>query len=215
MGVTERRQREFERREREILDAALPLLDTDKWQSVTVERIAEQAEIGKGTIYKHFDSKDEIYCRLALDFDTMLLDNLRAIDPDLEVVGRLREVIRVIFQTHREHAAYHRIVEYCNREDFRRRIAGRIADRFDAVEAELTKIYSGVMQDGVDQGLFPRMPIPRLRRGPRAAVNGAIQRLWQGSLHGREVDDYLRDVSDFIIAGLLRQGSSDVRTREG
>jgi AcrR family transcriptional regulator len=207
MGITERKQRDFERRERDILDAALPLLDTDDWQSVTVERIAEQAEIGKGTIYKHFDSKDEIYCRLALDFDTILLDNLRAIDPDLEVVERLRATIRVIFQTHREHAAYHRIVEYCNREDFRRRIAGRIADRFAAVEAELTKIYSGVMKDGVDQGLFPHMPIPRLRRGPRAAVNGAIQRLWHGSLHAREVDEYLHDVTEFIIAGLLNRGA--------
>lgn len=208
MGITERKQREFERRERDILDAALPLLDTDDWQSVTVERIAERAEIGKGTIYKHFGSKDEIYCRLALDFDTTLLDNLRAIDPNLEVVERLREIIRVIFQTHREHAAYHRIVEYCNREDFRRRIAGSIADRFAAVEAELTKIYSGVMKDGVDQGLFPHMPIPRLRRGPRAAVNGAIQRLWQGTLRAQEVDEYLHDVTEFIIAGLLNRGSA-------
>jgi AcrR family transcriptional regulator len=204
MGVAERKQREFERREREILDAALPLLDRDDWQSVTVERIAEQAEIGKGTIYKHFASKDEIYCQLALDFDTLLLENLRAIDPRLHVIERLREIIRVIFQTHREHATYHRIVEYCNREDFRRRIAGRIAEQFATVEAELTKIYSSVMQEGVDAGLFPPMPIPRLRRGPRAAVDGAIQKLWQRALQGPEADEYLEDVTNFIIAGLLQ-----------
>lgn len=33
------------------------------WQTVTIEQIAERAEIGKGTIYKHFKTKDEILYR--------------------------------------------------------------------------------------------------------------------------------------------------------
>ena len=44
MGIQERRQREFARREREILDAALTLFDSDDWLSVTVEQIANAAD---------------------------------------------------------------------------------------------------------------------------------------------------------------------------
>ena len=63
MGISERREREFQRREGEILDAALELFSADDWQSVTIDQIARRAEIGKGTVYLHFASKDEIYAR--------------------------------------------------------------------------------------------------------------------------------------------------------
>src|SRR4051812_11157804 len=80
MGVQERKAREFNRREQEILAAALQLFRRDEWQTVTVEQIAQQAEIGKGTVYKHFASKDEIYARLALRFHRGILDATRRVD---------------------------------------------------------------------------------------------------------------------------------------
>ena len=72
MVSTERKIREFERREQEILSAALELFAGERWESVTVTQIAKQAGIGKGTVYKHFASKDEIYARLALDLNAVV-----------------------------------------------------------------------------------------------------------------------------------------------
>ena len=91
MGIAERKERELKRRERDILEAALRLFDRDDWQLVTVERIAQEAEVGKGTVYLHFSSKEDICGRLALDFATPLLGRLRAIDPGLPVARRLAE----------------------------------------------------------------------------------------------------------------------------
>ena len=53
MGVKERKAREFQRREADILDAAYHLLTTMEPMQMTMEMVAEQAEIGRGTIYKH------------------------------------------------------------------------------------------------------------------------------------------------------------------
>ena len=50
MGVAERKERDFRRREEDILAAALRLFDRDNWQDVTIEQIAQEAEIGKGTL---------------------------------------------------------------------------------------------------------------------------------------------------------------------
>ena len=58
MSIHDRKAREFQRREEDILKAALALSNRDDWQAVTIEQIAQKAEIGKGTVYKHFPSKD-------------------------------------------------------------------------------------------------------------------------------------------------------------
>ena len=60
MQKESRKVREFRRREQEILDSALRLFLEQGEDSVTVEMIADEVGIGKGTIYKHFKSKDEL-----------------------------------------------------------------------------------------------------------------------------------------------------------
>lgn len=72
MEKESRKVREFRRREQEILDTALQLFLERGEDSVTVEMIADAVGIGKGTIYKHFKSKTEIYLRLMLDYEREL-----------------------------------------------------------------------------------------------------------------------------------------------
>jgi len=59
-----RKVREFKRREEEILESSLDLFKTHGEDKITVEVIADSVGIGKGTIYKHFKSKSDIYLRL-------------------------------------------------------------------------------------------------------------------------------------------------------
>ncbi|MFB1009932.1 MAG: TetR/AcrR family transcriptional regulator [Thiopseudomonas sp.] len=72
MEKESRKVREFRRREQEILDTSLQLFLEQGEDSVTVEMIADAVGIGKGTIYKHFKSKTEIYLRLMLDYEREL-----------------------------------------------------------------------------------------------------------------------------------------------
>jgi hypothetical protein len=57
MGVQDRKAREFQRRADDTLKAALALSNRDDWQAVTIEQIAQKAEIGKGTVHRHFPRK--------------------------------------------------------------------------------------------------------------------------------------------------------------
>ena len=66
------RVQQFRQREQSILDAALELLLEQGEDKVTVELIAATVDIGKGTIYKHFTSKSEIYIRLLFDYEQTL-----------------------------------------------------------------------------------------------------------------------------------------------
>ncbi|MFZ5601972.1 MAG: TetR/AcrR family transcriptional regulator, partial [Pseudomonadota bacterium] len=71
---------EFRRREEEILERAQELFIAKGEDKVTVEMIADAVNIGKGTIYKHFETKDEIYLRLMIRYEEQLADVFRRLD---------------------------------------------------------------------------------------------------------------------------------------
>ncbi|HEX2964561.1 MAG TPA: TetR/AcrR family transcriptional regulator [Syntrophorhabdaceae bacterium] len=60
MGLTERRKREREVRRELAIDAAMALYEEEGYHSITVERIAERAELSRATLYLYFKSKEEI-----------------------------------------------------------------------------------------------------------------------------------------------------------
>src|SRR3546814_4233483 len=97
-----RKVREFRRREQEILDTALKLFLDQGEDSVTVEMIADAVGIGKGTIYKHFKSKAEIYLRLMLDYERDLNELLHSadVDRDKEALSRAYFEFRKIGRAH-------------------------------------------------------------------------------------------------------------------
>ena len=71
---------EFRRREEEILQKAQDLFIEHGEDKVTVEMIADAVGIGKGTIYKHFETKDEIFLRLMIRYEEQLGDVFDQLD---------------------------------------------------------------------------------------------------------------------------------------
>jgi AcrR family transcriptional regulator len=60
MGVTERKQREKAYRETSILEAAKKVFLAKGLLAATIDDIATEAELGKGTLYRHYRSKEDI-----------------------------------------------------------------------------------------------------------------------------------------------------------
>lgn len=61
MGIQERRQREKERRRNDIIDAAEKIFFSKGYDLATMDDVAEQAELSKGTLYLYFKSKEDLY----------------------------------------------------------------------------------------------------------------------------------------------------------
>ena len=61
----------MKQREQDILACAEVLLEQGE-DKVTVEMIADKVGIGKDTIYKHFETKREIYLRLMIRYEESL-----------------------------------------------------------------------------------------------------------------------------------------------
>jgi len=60
MGVSERRERERHERTQRILEAALRVFAREGLRPATIESIAGEAQLGKGTIYYYFSSKEAL-----------------------------------------------------------------------------------------------------------------------------------------------------------
>jgi AcrR family transcriptional regulator len=213
MGIRDRKAREFQRREADLLQAALVLSNHDDWQAVTIDQIAQRAEIGKGTIYKHFDSKNEMYARLALDFHRRVLARLRGISPTLRTIDRLREVLNVFWEVYSTHTEYQRVVEYCERPDFKRLVGAATRRQMRELEAEFGNIIQEIVKQGIAEGVLPNRPLPVVLFGAQAALVGALKLLWIGGLTGPK-EQYLDELSAFVLAGLTRETNHSTRVKK-
>ena len=67
MSTLTRKQRELQEREQLILATARPMVVRDGYHGLNMDRLAESLEYSKGTIYNHFDCKEEIILALAIE----------------------------------------------------------------------------------------------------------------------------------------------------
>jgi AcrR family transcriptional regulator len=61
MGIAERKLREKERRWNDIVDAAERIFFSQGMENATMDDVAEEAELSKGTLYIYFKSKEDLY----------------------------------------------------------------------------------------------------------------------------------------------------------
>ncbi len=65
MGIAERKEREKQQRKDEIILAAEKVFFSKGYDQSTMDDIAEEAELSKGTLYLYFKSKDDLHMAVA------------------------------------------------------------------------------------------------------------------------------------------------------
>lgn len=201
-----RKQIEFAKREQEILKAAISLFENPHWETVTVEQISKKAEIGKGTVYKHFTCKEEIYARISILFSNRILASYEALPEQSETIDAIREIIRVSFAQFLDNPAEARVSFYCKRFDFRERLSVDYQQEFNQLDELFVSYIGSILEQGIQKGLFPNIPIEQLTMGLEATFDGAISTIWNGGLNCLEDTDletYINLISEYMVAGLV------------
>lgn len=91
-GTKEEMLREF--RVREILEAACRVVSRHGFQGATVDRVAEEAKIAKGTIYLYFRTKDALFKAAVEQGMENFTDQIRA--EITEVKTPLEKIVRLV-----------------------------------------------------------------------------------------------------------------------
>lgn len=154
MSLTERKQREKLHRRETIIKAARDLF-FEKGYSTTMEEIAERAELSKGTLYIYFNSKDELYISVIMEGFRILEERLeKALSSREDVEAKLRTIYRTFVDHCLDNREYFRITQYFLTEDARRNTSRELVDTINIYSARLLQIGVGVLEEGVDSGLF-------------------------------------------------------------
>lgn len=113
MGSRERKDREKNQRRKAILDATRTLLLKKGIDNISMRKIAEIAELGLGTIYSYFSSKEEIYAALSEEvFDLMHEKSSTAGMQVKDPAEKIRRIAQAYRDFNRKNTSYYNFLDF-------------------------------------------------------------------------------------------------------
>lgn len=208
MQKESRKVREFRRREQEILDTALSLFLQHGEDSVTVEMIADEVGIGKGTIYKHFKSKAEIFLRLMLDYEQDLAELLHS-----EIIERDKAALpKEYFAFRMSDPDRYRLFDRLEEKLVKSNQLPGMVDKLHQIRASNFNHLTGVIQQRIDEGKLEDVPAYYHYCAAWALVHGAMAMyhspFWQDVIEDKE--GYMQ----FLMDVGVRMGNKFKRRKE-
>lgn len=103
-----RKEKERELRRNDIIDAAEDLFFKDGFENVSMNQIAEEAEMARATLYQYFKNKNDIYAAIAIRGTEIMRAMFNTIPQDLTGLETLKTLSRVYYQFYKEHPGYYK-----------------------------------------------------------------------------------------------------------
>ncbi len=181
------------KRER-ILTAALRLFAHEPYQGVTMDRVAQGANVAKGTLYLYFPSKESLYLGILTEGMEAATRNYQTnVDPKADVRERLLRAIALSVEFYDQRRDFLRLfaTEEPRLAEARSRILDEWRDRGQ-------RFFSSLIQEGMHTGAF-------VKGDPRLAtlmILGSIRSvlLYYGS--GRPVSQLSNELGRLVIRSL-------------
>ena len=150
-----------ELREKQIKEAALKLFSEKGFHNTTITQISEAADLGKGTIYWYWKSKEELAFSLV---EEMLRDFLalieKARDAEGPAAGRFERMVTEVAELYYRETEYLRLLwkfrvdrSYIFSEDYTSRVASYYVRMREALET--------MLEQGIRGGEFRKMDSKR------------------------------------------------------
>ena len=151
-------QKRARRTRKKLKKAALDVFAEKSVDAATVEEITDKADVGKGTLYQHFEDKEEIVVTLVDDAVNNLIERIQSYDPAPETLEEMLE--------HLLNAHYGFSID--SREEFLLLFQGKLllrleSDTLDELEEPYLR-YLGEIEDQVSAYLSPRIDPLKIRR---------------------------------------------------
>lgn len=177
MTTAQRRARERARRQQEILEAAKEVFFEKGIHRATVDDVAAQAEVSKGTVYLYFQSKESILAHLLLEGLSILLPQLEAAYAPQEPLSadkRLRQLVEAYCQFAHTYPHYLRLLLALDRGRFQERVSAEVYQEILTESTRGLKLVAKAIRQGREEGVFTADD-PLLTAGVLwGALNGAL-----------------------------------------
>ena len=144
-----RKQREREQRRKGLIDAAEKLFFEKGYDNVTMDEIADEAEVNKALLYYYFKNKEALFFAVDLRGVRILHERyLKCSNLDVDGYTKIKSMIQGLFEFSKDYPDYFRIYRYAGTERF------QMSDNEDAKElVDLTTGIWRIMVEAILQGM--------------------------------------------------------------
>jgi len=181
-SVKNRSQKRAKKTRKKLKKAALDVFSEKSVDAATVEEITEKADVGKGTLYQHFNDKEEIVVTLVEEAINHLIEYIRSYDSAPETLEAMLE--------HLLNVHYEFYID--SKEEFLLLFQGKLllklqSDTLDELE-EPYLCYLGEIEQNISKYLSPRIDPLKVRR-LACAVAGFVFGFFSFAMIGMTTDD--------------------------
>lgn len=199
MSAAERNETTKER----ILRVSTELFARGGYAATGVAEIAEACQLGKGALYYHIGSKEDLLYRICMNHvEDALARSTEIVDRDVSAEEKLRELSRLQMHIISDHLQE---ITIFFREGYA--LTGERFAKVESIRAKWEKVWADVLAQGVEEGRFRSSDSVTVK-----GVLGMFNYCWvwfdpAGALLPEDVADQLLDV---ILNGQLQPHSTNV-----
>jgi len=199
-----------DRRREEILAKAIDLFAAHGYADTDTQFLADQLQVGKGTLYRYFRSKEELFLA-AVDFGIQMLhQSVRAaVALAADPMDRIRQGVRGYLSFFAEHPE---IVELMIQE--RAIFRDERKSTYFQRRSEFAKQWQELYRQLIAEGLLRDMPPQRISDIVSELLYGAM---FTNYFSGRSPDSESQadDIMDVVLEGILSDSQRERRRAAG
>lgn len=203
MGKTilSRREREKIMHKKEILSAALKLFSDKGFHNVSMQDIANKSEFGVGTLYKFFESKEDLFEELIDNTGQQVLNEFMGI---LDGPGSEAERLAIFFSSWAQFCQQHKevIKLYVSVFGVQGSRISKFRDR-NKVREKLNSSVANLIKEGIDKGLFRAVDPEITSKAINSTIETIIFDIAESTEQPRVVERF-KKVEQLFLEGLLK-----------
>ena len=189
-----------------ILESARLVFFRDGFAAANLDEVAERAEVAKGTLYRYFESKAELYVAVLTHNGRVFEEKLRAtVSPELEPVEQIRRTARFYFNHWTQNPEYFAIFWALENQELIGELPKGVVEEVTKLWEACLRILADVIARGVKEGRFAPCDPWEVANVFWTLANGLLQTDYVATrkrLRRRRLDRVFEHAIELVLRGL-------------
>jgi len=154
-GSAQRREERKQLSRRKILESAREVFFRDGFMAANLDEVAQRAGVAKGTLYRYFDSKAELYVAVLAHNGEIFKQRMHeTVRGDAAAAERIRHVSKFYFDHWIRNRDYFQIFWAIENQAVIGELPPGVIDEVSTLWEECIELVAGIMSQGIANGEF-------------------------------------------------------------
>jgi AcrR family transcriptional regulator len=180
----------------------------DGFAGANLDEVAAIAEVAKGTLYRHFDSKADLYVAVLSHNGQVFEERMReAADRTSAAADQIRQVGRFYYEHWTRNPEYFQIFWALDNQELIGELPSGVVDEVTKLWENCLRILADVIRSGVDAGEFAPCDPWEVANILWTVANGLIQTELvapRRELRRRDLDRVFDDMVELFLRGISK-----------